>query len=455
MNFFCFILLQIGLVTGDINKLIGDFKTKPGNGSINVSVSIRSLDSGKEVYGYSPEMNLPPASTLKLLTTATALEYLSGDYRFETMVYSNGRVHGGKIQGDLLIEGIGDPSFGSTRFKESPFQQILDVLKEYEVTHIEGSLRVLNNDNPKFPLSWLVGDMGNYFGAFSNNFNYNENLYTVYLNGGSKVGDPVGIADIRPFDSEWRIKNDIKTGPAGSGDNVNILNLPFSNDIKIVGTVPQNARNFAVKGAIPNVNRIFTDSLKAFLEKNGIAVSGKLFAENLQNEEMGSVVSPDIRSIAKECNYQSVNIFADGLANFMWETDSPSYETFLRQFWKERGVDLSMHRILDGSGLAPQNTFSCHSMTAVLHSVRNNKDFVKSIPVAGRDGTVANWGKNTQGKIAAKSGSISGVRNYSGYFTAHSGKKYAFSLYLAGFNSNPSVRVLIEDVFTKMLSIKE
>lgn len=457
MKFFCLILLQLNLFSADINKFIRDFKSKPGNESTNISVSIRSMSSGHEVYNHFSEMNLPPASTLKLLTTATAMEYLSGKYKFETMIFSNGRVNDGKVLGDVLIEAIGDPSFGSPRFKESPFEQILSTLKEYEIHTIEGSLKVLNNDKVTFPVEWLAGDIGNYYGAFANNFNYKENLFTVYFNGGTKVGDPAGIANINPFDDSWRIRNDVKTGEAGTGDKVNILNLPFSNDMSFVGTVPLNAKNFAVKGAIPNVNKIFTDSLKAYLEANGIKVSNRVFPENLQNEELGSVLSPDIFTIAKETNFRSVNLFADGLANFMWESESKSYNEFLKTFWKEKGVNLSSHSFFDGSGLSPLNTLSCKSLTSVLYQMRNNQDFITTIPIVGKDGTVASLGKTTKNLILAKSGSITGTRNYSGYFTSLTGKKYAFSIFTNGFTEDQSkgVRSFIDDFFSKMLTIKE
>jgi D-alanyl-D-alanine carboxypeptidase/D-alanyl-D-alanine-endopeptidase (penicillin-binding protein 4) len=457
MKLICLILLQLNLFSGEINKTIRDFRTKSGNEGINVSMSVRALNSGTEVYTHFSEMNLPPASTLKLLTTATAFEYLSGKYKIETMIYSNGRVAGGKVLGDVLLEGVGDPSFGSSRFKENPFEQILQTLKDYEVTVIEGGIKILNNDKSKFPLTWLITDIGNYYGAFSNNFNFNENLYTVYFNGGTKEGDPAQIANIYPHDSSWKIRNDVKTGAAGSGDQVNILNLPFSEDISMVGTVPPNVRNFAVKGAVPNINKIFTDSLTNYLRKNGITVNNRLFPDNLQNEEMGSVLSPDVLSIAKETNYQSVNIFADGLANFMWEAEAKSYGEFVKLFWKEKGLDLNSHTILDGSGLAPQNTFSSRTMTSLLYKMRSNTDFISTIPVVGRDGTVAGLGKSTQGKIQAKSGSIGGTRNYSGYFTSLNGKKYAFSIFVNGFTTDQSksVRAFIDGLFSKMLTIKE
>jgi D-alanyl-D-alanine carboxypeptidase/D-alanyl-D-alanine-endopeptidase (penicillin-binding protein 4) len=457
MKLLCFILLQMNVFTSGINKHIQNFRTAKGQEGIQVSVSIRALNTGEQVYAYSPEINLPPASTLKLVTTATAMEFLGSKYRFETMIYSNGRVSNGKILGDLLLEGIGDPTFGSPRFNADPFSQILATLQENEITAIEGQLRILNNDSTRFPMSWLVGDIGNYYGAFSSPFNFHENLYTVSFTGGAKVGDPAGISAIYPYDSRWKIKNQVKTGPLGSGDQVNILNLPFSNDILMVGTVPQNAKEFKVKGAIPNVNAIFTDSLKNHLAKHGIPVNGKLFPENLQNEELGSVLSPEILEIAKETNFRSINIFADGLANFIWEHEAENFDAFVKNFWLEKGVDMSAHRFLDGSGLSPLNTLSTQTLSQVLVKMKNNTDFLKTLPVAGKEGTVSTVAQNTGGKISMKSGSISGCRNYAGYFTSNIGKRYAFSIFVNGYHGehSKSVRTFLDEFFTKMVAIKE
>ncbi len=225
----------------------------------------------------------------------------------------------------------------------------------------------------------------------------------------------------------------------------------------MVGTVPLNAKEFKVKGAIPNVNKVFTDSLKTYLSKNGIPVNDRLFPDNLQNEELGSVLSPDIKEIAKETNFKSVNLFADGLANFMWEHEAEDFDAFVKHFWKEKGVDLSAHRLLDGSGLSPLNTLSTQSLTQVLFKMKDNTDFYSTLPIAGKEGTVSAIAQNTGGKIRMKSGSISGCRNYSGYFTSHLGKRYAFSIFVNGFHGDHSknVRAFLDEFFTKMVAIKE
>lgn len=455
MKILYLILIPLQVLTGNLNQLINNFKAKSGNEGINISVSIRNTKGGQEIYQYNAASNLPPASTLKLLTTATAFKYLGGDFQFETIVYANGPIKNGILQGDLVIEGVGDPSFGSPKFKSDPLTQISNLLTQNKIRHIEGSIRIANNDQVNFPLAWLITDIGNYYGAFPNNFNFHENYYTVYFEGGQKIGDPVKISNISPYDPSWRIRNEVKTGEAGSGDQVNILNLPFSNDIQLVGTVPLNAKKFAVKGAIPSVNYIFTDSLNTYLKQKGVQIDDKIFSDQLLRTELGTIESPTVFDISKETNYRSVNFFADGLANYMSHAEADNFDEFVKLFWKEEGLQLQSYNIYDGSGLAPQNSFSCSSMTSLLYKMSDDHDFIASIPTVGRDGTVAYMGKNTGGRIKAKSGSISGTRNYSGYFTAHNGEQYVFSIFINGFNRKQSrtLTPLFNDFFTRMLTI--
>jgi D-alanyl-D-alanine carboxypeptidase/D-alanyl-D-alanine-endopeptidase (penicillin-binding protein 4) len=118
---------------------------------------------------------------------------------------------------------------------------------------------------------------------------------------------------------------------------------------------------------------------------------------------------------------------------------------------------LSAHRFLDGSGLSPLNTLSTQTLSQVLVKMKNNTDFLKTLPVAGKEGTVSTVAQNTGGKISMKSGSISGCRNYAGYFTSNIGKRYAFSIFVNGYHGehSKSVRTFLDEFFTKMVAIKE
>jgi D-alanyl-D-alanine carboxypeptidase/D-alanyl-D-alanine-endopeptidase (penicillin-binding protein 4) len=64
---------------------------------------------GETVLAEDAHTAFIPASSLKTLTTATALEILGPDFRFTTELKSTSPIKGGVIQGDLVISGGGDP----------------------------------------------------------------------------------------------------------------------------------------------------------------------------------------------------------------------------------------------------------------------------------------------------------------------------------------------------------
>ena len=75
-------------------------------------VYVEDLDSGDVLYARDAESGYIPASNMKLVTTATALDVLGPDFRFETRLYADGPVAYGTLDGALVVRGSGDPRFG-------------------------------------------------------------------------------------------------------------------------------------------------------------------------------------------------------------------------------------------------------------------------------------------------------------------------------------------------------
>ena len=79
----------------------------------NISISIKDMSTGEIIASHRPNHVVPPASTMKLLTTATALEVFGEDHRFSTFIEYSGSIENGVLYGDIYIKGGGDPLLGN------------------------------------------------------------------------------------------------------------------------------------------------------------------------------------------------------------------------------------------------------------------------------------------------------------------------------------------------------
>ena len=90
-------------------KLDHILKNELLSGSVT-GVSVRKADTGEIIYSSSGDTRLHPASNLKLLTAAAALEKLGPEYQFSTEVWVDGKMKGNTLHGNVYLKGKGDPT---------------------------------------------------------------------------------------------------------------------------------------------------------------------------------------------------------------------------------------------------------------------------------------------------------------------------------------------------------
>ena len=88
----------------------------------------------------------------------------------------------------------------------------------------------------------------------------------------------------------------------------------------------------------------------------------------------------------------------------------------------------------DGSGLSRYNYLAAATVTAILEreykDERHRDAFVATLPIAGKDGSLATRLLRTraEGNAVAKTGSISNARSLSGYVRTRDGEMLVFSI---------------------------
>ncbi|GAB3946968.1 D-alanyl-D-alanine carboxypeptidase/D-alanyl-D-alanine-endopeptidase [Spirosoma harenae] len=451
-----------------------------------VALSVRRVRDAEELIGYNSRLSLPSASTLKLITTATALAVLGSNYTYTTTLEYDGSIKDSVLTGNLYIRGSGDPSLGSWRFVNySDLTALLkswtDAIKSAGIRRIQGM--VIGDaslyDDLTTPDTWPFGDLGNYYGASLSALNINENLYRVFFRPGKSMNAPTSVLRTDPLLPYLSFRNTVTTDAANTGDQVNIYGMPFLNQQWLTGKVPMGepANEFSVKGALPDPAYFAAYALQNQLIQHNITISTQpvSIGGGLPNttQTLGKRIvihqhkSPVLTELIQQTNFQSINLYAEALLrttalalNKTVKSTESSLEALIT-YWKTKGVNLDGFRIKDGSGLSTVGALTANNMTGILSAVGREKvfpQFYETIPIIGQTGTVRTLARGTAaaGNIRAKSGSIEGVRAYAGYFTASDGELMSFCVLVNKFTpgQNRAVTNELEKIFVNLVGLK-
>ena len=409
--------------------------------SASVGVSVYDLTTGQTLYDFDAEKALPPASTLKIWTTAMALEVLGSDFQFQTALTASGTIRQDTLFGDIVIVGGGDPSLASQYFDQNIdqlLQRWVTKIREAGISHVTGSVIAdasLTSPDLIAP-TWPYQDLGNYYGAYHSGLNVHDNQFFLRFKQNFREGQRVSIDAIYPEVPDLVVKSLVRTGPPGSGDQAYIMGGPYQDQRYVQGTIPPGGGTFRIKGSLPDPGKFLAHHLMQRLEDASIVCQGGSISTaeplSLQNNlPLDIWYSPPLKAIATLTNQRSVNLFAQSLGiTAIQQSDFKD----LSSYWEGQGIDMTGIRTSDYAGLAQDNAISTRSMVQILSWIYSDPSrfeaFRSTLAVAGRSGTLSSLLKNSQaqGHIYAKSGLISGVRSYAGYIHRPDGHWIAFAI---------------------------
>lgn len=425
--------------------------------------------SGDTVVSYNASQRLVPASNVKLLTTGVALDVLGPDFRFETALGYRGQLRDSTLVGDLYIVGGGDPTTGSKSDCAEPaellFRKWKAILTRNGINRIEGKVIA----DPRFfraseCYSWDYGDIGTYYGILPTGLNFFENAQNFSVTPGAEVGDPVLMEPFYPVTPWMTYANTCTTSPAGCGDEMVYVNT----DLAPVGELRGHYAVDRRKKLLECSNRFGAYTCAAFfckyLRSSGIAVTGGwadvapsgMVRTDLSRQDgpeadapenlsiLGKTYSPALADIVRDTNHNSDNFFAEAVFRMVGKTLAGSaeydscYVAASAALGKLGVRDLSGYRQRDGSGLSRMNYVSPEFFVTFLTAMTSRPcfpAFLNSLPVPGGPGTLEYRMKSTpeavKSRIHMKSGSMGGVRCFSGYILSKDGdpsKTIVFSL---------------------------
>jgi D-alanyl-D-alanine carboxypeptidase/D-alanyl-D-alanine-endopeptidase (penicillin-binding protein 4) len=434
----------------DLQRLFED----PAVAHAHWGVSVFSLRSGRTLYSSGAAHFMVPASNQKFLTTAVAAERLGWDFRFTTRVLATGPVAAdGTLNGDLIIVGSGDPTINRRHPERwGAFDNWARALRDKGVKVING--HVIGDDNafaePGWGLGWAWDNLQYGYGAPVSALQFNENQIEVMVGPGLAIGARAIIAT-SPLGSGLLIENAVETAPIGTPTNIDISRIPGTPTLHVRGVIAADAKPATVTAAADNPTRLYLSAFREALSRQGIFVGGSMLdiddvrhpPDRRQATELIVDHSAPLSEIVDVTMKWSRNIYAETLLYALSPPGRPATATpgieLMNETLQRWGIAPDAYLARDGSGLSRYDFVSADALIGLLtylwRDPKHADVYRSTLPVAGVSGTLAERMKGTaaEGRVWAKTGSLSHVRTVSGYALTTAGEPLAFAILANNF----------------------
>jgi D-alanyl-D-alanine carboxypeptidase/D-alanyl-D-alanine-endopeptidase (penicillin-binding protein 4) len=450
---------------GDIRQVLDDKLLARAAVGIDVVRMGKSADDVASVYRANPTLPLVPASNLKVVTTSAALERLGADFKFRTLLLYH--------QGDLVLVGDGDPTFGDAELLKKVGWDVDTVFKTWAAGLVRKRLLAVHDllvddsvfDEQFLHPNWPADQTQKRYVAEIAGLNLNAKCIDVYVR-------PAGFGRLVDFSTDpstayVTIKNSCV---AGGENSVWLSRQPGTNDLVLRGAA-RSANDVPVSVTVHDppmyAGAVLAESLKAA----GIALSGQVKRDRTMRQAylkaagahdpswiLLAVHETPLTSVIDRANKDSMNLYAECLCKRLgfarygqggWRTGTAAVGEFLNSLQ----IPASQYTLDDGCGLSKNNAVSAHLMVAVLthdYFSANSAAWMASLAVAGEDGTLAErfHGSDLRGRVIAKTGFVNGVSCLSGYLHAKDDNWYCFSILFNGIpeGSNSGAKILQERI---------
>jgi D-alanyl-D-alanine carboxypeptidase/D-alanyl-D-alanine-endopeptidase (penicillin-binding protein 4) len=408
-----------------------------------------SLTRGDTLYAENAGEEMQPASTMKLFTSAIALERFGPNYQFSTDVLRDGPVGpDGTLNGNIYIRGDGDPAL-SGKFlpggPSAPMNRLADLVAQQGIKHVTGS--VLGDasgfDDQKIPEGWRTRYLQSSYAARVSALSLNENLIAVSVSP-SAPGQPATVV-LEPSTSAIPLVANVRT-VAGGGARLGFRKFG-DGTIQANGSIGTRAGTRKYVYVVEDPASFATGAFRNALIARGIRVDGgiQLGKAPPNAAKMASLRSPPLASMVAAMNRESINHYAELL--FRDAARGPKRDivgsvqtasSLLDEFFATKvGADTTRLVFADGSGLSTLDRVTPRAQVQLLgyaHRASWGPWLHSSLPVAGDSELLKRRMRNTpaEGNLHAKTGTTNDVIALAGYVTAVNGEVLAFSFLYNG-----------------------
>lgn len=420
-------------------------------------ILVQPLSTGQTLYSRDAQKYFTPASSLKLLTTAAALQQLGANFRIRTSIYQNGN-------GALRVVGRGDPSLS-----DAQLQTLAQQLKQKGITQIQ---RLIADDsyiqgdivNP----TWQWEDVQSDYGAPVGSFILNQNIFSLKLVP-QAVGKSLQVVWIDAGEAkQWRTINQSVTVAQNQPSSVNVTRELSGTVLRIQGQLTTNSEPSLIDLPVVDPNYYFLRRFRTALATEKITL-GQISVANggVNQEEIAFVESPPLSELLTETNLNSNNLYAEALLRALAlkkprgnQTSADVGLEVVKASLTQLGVDPANYILVDGSGLSRRNLVAPEAFVQTLRGIARIPTayiYRASLPVAGKIGTLKGRFQNTsaEGIVQAKTGTLTGVVSLSGYMNAPKYEPLVFSI-IVNQSEQPAsvVRQAIDEIVVLLTQLQ-
>lgn len=420
-------------------EAVDAYAARKGMRHASSGVVVIDIDSNKVIAGHLQDQAIVTASTMKTVTTVAALETLGGNFRFKTRVYLQGDVKGDTLMGRVLIVGGGDPTLGSHYIKGNPniVNEIVTAIKQRGIHCIAGHVATDETlyPYPPYSIHWDVGDLAWDYGAAVHTLNFADNVMKVNFS----VDKWGRFSPFRLTPNVPGVEVINRMNYRAKGEDLDFALEYGTPGLVLMGDVCPGRYNLTASN--PSPAALLADSVTHALVRQGISM---IEGDDLKAMESGhkdlllTHESVELTDIVESLLDRSDNMFTHALLRAVaihngWRSGSIDKAGVdgVKRVLKSLGVDTDALFMRDGSGLARAGKASPYLLASMLTAVAfkeyNGRRLCDLMPKAGnRVGNVLGSHRLAR-QIVLKSGSMTDVQCYVGYYPADK-PRYAFAL---------------------------
>lgn len=433
------------------------------------------------IFSVQADTRFTPASTLKLLTTAAALETFGPHHRFETRLYAQTTPdEQGVLRGNLYLKGGADPTLGSTRVTggetwQTVAQKWARAVKQAGITRVEGDLIADESafEGPSIPNKVNWENMGNYYAAPVSPLCFNDNLFEIRFKAQPRADKPAEVEKTVPQVPGLTLKSFVTTDGKSKKDNAYAYGAPNQYEMELYGTIPTNFTGFTIKAALPNSALFAAQALHNALRAEGIAVGGHAGTTRTAPDYTAMALldtyqSPELKDIIVIVNKRSFNLYAEMLLRSLalHAGKKGSVQNGLDELYaflkKNNLADEKTAVLYDGSGLARDNLVTPKTLVNTLLFMSKSPNFsyyYNSLATPDDRGDLLLLRKFLKPQkrvqeVRVKGGTIDGVKALAGYTHDKDGRLIAFALIANNLASKDEALFRIhEDIIKRLLAL--